>query len=247
MPNRDRYPRGSSTGGLVSIGNFYEGCNDGEFIPVYDGPNNLTGVDPVNGYAQIISPAIVSINDIGGDFGGQVGRLRPLFGRLLSFNRLQPLTPDAAISVIDAGELRRSMSLIRVPHTAWTKYTSMTQTLTITQIHAKTRVVGVIADTTALHQGPLSVVTAKVGHTMGGEEYILDWTTSQPDPCPSRRVCSTTNSEPASLVPTPYRADTSRSWSNQSAITLTLTSTAGNLSTLNAGNIDIYLTLEDMS
>jgi hypothetical protein len=125
-------------------------------------------------------------------------------------------------------------------YTAFTA-AALTQDVTIATLPAKTRVTSIIVDTPYNYWGTgAGVYTLRVGHTTGGQEYILDHDV--------RSGAVTKGLVDGDLGTSINRANAVQgghipSWTTTTAITARLTSDV-NVSNITAGQTDIYICLE---
>ena len=239
----------SANGAVFAVGNHFDQLTVGEFPPIYDtGLNNLVGIDPINSYAQqpSIQVSAVAFNNTGGDWNaGALVKLRDVFGRAPAINAGQIATIPTTVTKGAQGELRRTHTKITVPFSTFNTV-GLTQTLTVGVVIPKTRIVGVVMDTTTRFQGITGPVTAEFGHTSGGDEFIAGHDVSTAAVVKGLADADMGASlTRAAAIQGGYM--NSSSWTVGTTLYLTLTSADGNLSAMNAGSMDIYILLEAMA
>jgi hypothetical protein len=84
------------------------------------------------------------------------------------------LKPTVGVgTVVYTGKMTRSVYKVTVPYTLYIT-ASQNEVQALCTVPAKTKVVGVIADTTVAYAGLAGTIELRIGKTSGGEEYVLD-------------------------------------------------------------------------
>ena len=234
----------AANGAVTAIGNHFDNLTVGEFPPIYDtGGNNLVGIDPVNSYAQQASVqcSVVALNNTGGDWNaGALVKLRDVFGRAPAVTCAQPALIPTTVTKGAQGELNIGRTKLTIPYTS-VQTAGLTNTIQVLTFIPKTRIKSLVMDPSTVFAGTAGAVTAKIGSTSGGDEYMLSATVSA-----GGAVKGLADGDLGTLL---VRANVVQggyvpSWAGAGGLYVTFTSASGNLSGLTAGALDIYLELE---
>lgn len=226
-------------GSITSTGNFY--LNADTWAPfVLQSGANLYNIAGGNDEARFVRFYLTSSNDSGGPTSAPT-RLRASYGNLPTYPLLAPKVfgNNASVSYAYEGEVRRTTSKITVPEACFTS-AATSQVIQVAGVPAKARVVGVYAEVTTEFAGAgvTAPVNVRVGHTSGGDEYLLDFDAS---------ALAQWGNDVAHLgadLAAPAQGGYIKSWTANTPLYLQLATTAGNVNLLTAGSISLYLTLE---
>jgi hypothetical protein len=133
----------------------------------------------------------------------------------------------------DAAEPRRTVFKVTIDREAWTAAAPL-QAHPVYSIPARTRVVGVILDTTTAFGGPPGALAVRVGKSPGGQEYLLDHDVKS---APVTRGLVDGDLGPALSRAGAVQGGDLPSWRNATSLYVTLRSTAGHLGTGTATNL----------
>ena len=145
------------------------------------------------------------------------------------------------VTVNNTGELRRQIYKVTTLYTAYAA-AATTFDVTIATLPAKTRLMGIVADTTqAFNGGAVTACTIVVGKTVGGNEYILSHSVFA--------AAVVKGNLDADLGASITRAAAVQggdlpSWTATTAITVRLTTTTANTNALTQGSTTFYLVTE---
>lgn len=216
---------------IQSFGNFYS--NAGDLTQVFfDGSNNALRF---NDFAVGRRSRFASIGDY-----GDGGQLQNVFGHLSVMHGAPSIEHlSAGVAALAIGGVGQNFSSFTAPYTAF-QIDGLTQDLTICSIPPRSKITGVIADTTVAFAGPAGTLNLRFGTTTGGQELLLD-----------HDVKSGTTTK--GLADADLGASITRaaavfggylpSWSSATNLKARLTSSSGVLNGLNAGSVTFYVTL----
>ena len=228
----------TTTGGnisyqVTSIGNYYG--NAGTAIPVfYDGSNNPLHWS--NDFASARKTRLLSVGDYG-DFGqmfATIGQLSSIQGGVC----LQATVAGAAVNQIN--EIGTTTTCITVPFTSF-KTGSLANQVTLFDIMPKTQIVSVVADVTTPFAGTAGTLTLTMDSAGTGDLLTaFDCKTAAIQKGLAATELGTALTAAAHLPPGGYFP----SWTLETFVSATMTSSSGNLSGLTAGSVSFYITVK---
>jgi hypothetical protein len=189
-----------------------------------------------------------------GDFGinpqrGFINKLKPWMGVPAEMGSLTPLAVSPALSpgitAESLGELRRVVAKFQIDYTAWTAAARNQQVFWT--FPPKTRVCGIIADTTEAYAGISGPIELMAGTTLNDESYLKIHVVSS--------GAVTKGLIDADLGNRLIRANAvqggdMQSWTSYNFVAVTLSASAnlgdGTATHLSAGSTTVYIVIESM-
>jgi len=244
LPRIRMNPGAGSLQALVSLGNYY--ANARGFIPVYDG-SRAWSFDFDSASYDGAPLAIYSFGDSGGA-PGAVSMLHPVIGTVpyvAHLNMVSGRSGTAGFTYSDAAGPRRAVFKLTIDKDAWIAAAPV-QAHAVYSIPAKARVVGVVLDTTAALAGLGGTITARVGKTRGGQEYLVEHDVKS---SPVTKGLLDADLGTALDRAHAVQGGDLPSWSAVTSLFVTLGSGRGNLGTgsvtnLTSGRMVLYVTVE---
>lgn len=226
---------------IMSIGNHYQHADDTSSV-------FYQGVNPLKNQRQVSTNLfrLFSFNDYGG-IPGALKPLTPLMGPIsmpIAGLTNQPTVVTAGLTFDAIGRINQTVNKVTIPFAVWSA-AALFKDIVLFEIPIKTKIIGIYTDTTVALAGPAGTLNLRVGYTGGGQELILDHDV--------KTAPVTKGLVDADLGAVINRAAAVQGgwavpaiWGGAGNLTARLTSSAGNLSTLTAGSITVYVIVERM-
>lgn len=141
--------------------------------------------------------------------------------------------------------LKRGLTKITIPKDVWVA-AATTQNLAVCSVPAKTRVVGVISDTTTAYAGLSGTIAIFIGKQSGGNEFILSHDVKT---ATVTKGLADADLGASLALATAIQGGDVLSWSAATSVYIRLTSGTGNIGSgtvtnLTTGSTDLYLITE---
>lgn len=216
----------SNPGSLTSIANWYENATN--FTPIFYQAGSTNAINYGSYPIDIGVPNLFSLFDY-----SQNGNLQPVIGQL-AFMGVGP-TIDTATAGITFSSLANAVDTgTRTSPITFTQFqTGATSiVLRLCGLPAKTRILSVTLDVTAAFSGTAGTLLMKAGTTSGGNDLLL-----ATDVKTAPIVVGAVSGDLGAGLATPIQGGYIPSWSGDTGIYITLTSSSGNLSGLTVGSV----------
>jgi hypothetical protein len=222
-------------GQITSIGNYYQQAVPTPVTPpitvFYD-----SSLNPVTPDANCVSQSLRVTSQ--GDYC-DLGSLPQLTGQLMVLGAALSVPFGGAVAgrTIDAiGRVSDTYARVTLDHTAY-QAAVMSKAVTIFDVPVGTQVVQVIAQVTQAFAGPTGPLTMRLGHSLGGQEYLKDFSAAGVADFGLAAGDLGTDLASAGAV----QGGSLALWSGGGVIRAQLNSGSGNLSGLTAGSVRIFV------
>ncbi len=216
----------------TSIGNYFQWGDPN--VPVfYDGSNN-----PIDyGDFSVASQSrLFQVNDYGdtGQYPQRIGDLSCISSAM----SLQNVSPG--VNVVNSGLVSEVTHSITIPYTAF-QTGSTSKMLTLWSTPPRTKITGVIADVTAAFGGTAGTLNMVVGDNVNAtNEFLLTFDVKSAPI--TRGLINADLGAALNSATIPTLDGYCQGWVGGDQVTVTLSSSSGNLSGLTVGSVTIYLT-----
>jgi hypothetical protein len=221
-------PPGAAMSQISSFGNYF--ANAGPGIPVfYDMSDNPF---TPNDFATVQSIRVNSQGDYGdAGFLPAVSGQQAVMGASLS-----TASTAAGISVEAIGRLSETYSRATIPFGAFSA-SALLKDMTIFSVPPGTQIVQVIAQVTSAFSGTAGTLLMRIGHSLGGAEYLKDFSAASVANFGLAAADLGTELAAAGAV----QGGAFASWPSGGLVRIRLSSSSGNLSSLTSGSVRIIV------